>query len=328
METSTARANDDQKEKPNERFPIRTVSSLTGINSVTLRAWERRYKLIRPKRTDTGHRVYDQEDIDRINQAIGLVKKGVTISQAAKMINNGLELPVNAIETDHQTWLAYRQRILTAITTFDEALLEDVYQQALSHHPVQTVTRMLIIPSLKELGSRWENAEGGIAEEHFFSVFLRNKIGARFHHRSRNNTGPKLLCACLPNESHEIGILLFALAANENNYRQVMLGANVPLLELPIAVKRAQADAIVLSGKTELPLRVIDTELRYLTKAVEIPVFLGGEVIENKVELIETAGAIPMAANIQDSLQILDQHMNSRQRMPTQSAQPTSLSLV
>ena len=41
-----------------ELFPIRTVSAETGVNPITLRAWERRYGLVNPRRTDTGHRLY------------------------------------------------------------------------------------------------------------------------------------------------------------------------------------------------------------------------------------------------------------------------------
>ncbi len=301
----------EAEEEPSEFFPIRTVSALTGVNSVTLRAWERRYNLITPIRTPSGHRLYSQEDIDKINKAIGLLEKGMSISQAGQIINNQLKIP-EGIQDSTEIWKSYRERIMEAVMVFDEVLLDEIYQQALSFHPVQTVTRMLIIPSLRELGTRWKYAEGGVAEEHFFSVFLRNKLGARFHHRSRNNTGPKLLGACLPHETHETGLLLFALAADEQNYRQVLLGASMPLQELPVAAKRANADAIVLSGKTEPPLRVLETELPYLTKQIEIPVFVGGDVSSQFNDIVVQANAIPLGTNIDKSLQKLDHHLKNR----------------
>ena len=76
-ETRTAPRPTDES----ELFPIRTVASLTGVNAITLRAWERRYGLIKPVRTDSGHRLYTQVDIDTIHQVVALLDKGVAISQ-------------------------------------------------------------------------------------------------------------------------------------------------------------------------------------------------------------------------------------------------------
>ena len=66
---------------------------------------------------------------------------------------------------------------------------------------------------------------GWRAQEHFFSLYLRDKFSARTHHRNRNNSGPKLLADCLPGEQQEVGVLLFALATHEQDYRLVLLGA-------------------------------------------------------------------------------------------------------
>ena len=66
-------------------YPIRTVSSLTGVNSITLRAWERRYGLIKPVRTPKGHRLYTQNDIDLIQQVLELLDKGISIGQVCQL---------------------------------------------------------------------------------------------------------------------------------------------------------------------------------------------------------------------------------------------------
>lgn len=67
----------------NGLYPIRTVAALTGINAVTLRAWERRYGLIRPRRTPRGHRLYSRQDIERIQRTVELLDRGLAISQIA-----------------------------------------------------------------------------------------------------------------------------------------------------------------------------------------------------------------------------------------------------
>ena len=70
--------NNDNKEI---LYPIRTVAAITGVNPVTLRAWESRYGLVRPRRTAKGHRLYSNREIDVINETLALLDKGVAISQ-------------------------------------------------------------------------------------------------------------------------------------------------------------------------------------------------------------------------------------------------------
>ena len=80
------------------------------------------------------------------------------------------------------------------------------------------------------------------------SLYPRNKFGARFHHRNRNNSGPKLLAACLPGEQHRDGGLLFVLATHEQGYRLVLLGADMPCA----GATRSQriAESLKLTGTT------------------------------------------------------------------------------
>ena len=280
---------------PGELFPIRTVSSLTGVNVITLRAWERRYGLIKPVRTPTGHRLYRREDIDRIHSAVALLDKGVAISQVKNSLDHAT--PRTAPRTV-SPWARYQARMVAAIARFDEDDLEDAYNDALGLHTIEQVTQGLLIPLLQELGRRWESREGSVAEEHFFGVYLRNKLGARFHHRARSSTGARLLAACLPGEQHEVGLLLFALAAHDSGLRPVLLGANMPLVELAVPVKRADCHAIVLSGSLTPEPQVLREELPDLVAAAGVPVFVGGMTSVRERDAIVSAGAIPLGNDI------------------------------
>jgi DNA-binding transcriptional MerR regulator len=284
-------AKKDPSQTSGELFPIRTVASLTGVNAITLRAWERRYGLIRPVRTPTGHRLYRRDEIDLIHRVVAQLDKGISISQVRRALDHaapGNELP------EGSPGQRYQKRMIAAITRFDDEELEDIYNDAMSVHPIEQVTLQVLIPLLQELGERWESTAGTIAEEHFFGVYLRNKLGARFHHRPRSKNGPRLLSACLPGEQHEIGFLLFALTAFEHDLRPVLLGANMPLSELPAAVKRAQCQAIVLSGSMSPAASVLAEDLPALVAAAGVPVFVGGMASVRERDAIVSAGAIPL----------------------------------
>jgi DNA-binding transcriptional MerR regulator/methylmalonyl-CoA mutase cobalamin-binding subunit len=291
---------------PDGLLPIRTVSNLTGVNPVTLRAWERRYGLIEPIRTPKGHRLYALTDVDLIHQIVTLLNNGMSISQVSQVLNRDQPMDQRGHNQAHDPWTRYRQRLVQAIIHFDERVLNQIYNEALSLYPIEVVTHQLIVPLLRELGERWEQGQGSVAEEHFFSVFMRNKLGARFHHHSRDVHGPKLLAACLPGEHHEVGILLFALAALDHGYRVVLLGANTPLTALPPVVEQTACQAVVLSGSQGTPPALVQKELPRLVQQVETPVFVGGQVTHRYAQELPSSGAIALGDDFGSALRAID----------------------
>ena len=143
-----------------------------------------------------------------------------------------------------------------AIAQFDERELDQVYDEALSIHPIEKITRNMILPLLVHLGERWQNLPGAIAEEHFFAMYLRSKLGARLQHRMRYATGPRIVAACAPGEQHEIGLLLFALEAHQAGLQTVLLGADTPLEDVAIAQRRSGGDAVVISSSDRTGRRI------------------------------------------------------------------------
>ena len=206
---------------------------------------------------------------------------------------------------DADKWKDYLNSMMAAIISFDEERLEEIYNEALSLYPIGVVTRRLLAPLLVELGLRWENGEGNIAEEHFFAFYLRNKLGARYHHRGRGNQGPLILVAGLPGEHHEIGLLLFALAAHESGYRVLPLGANMPLRDLSVVASKKGCAAIVLSGAIEPSKKTLDQELPDLVDVSVAPVLIGGLSSVYACDAIGRAGAEALGRDIEHGLQRL-----------------------
>jgi len=305
-------ATETYNEHENGLFPIRTVSAATGVNSITLRAWERRYKLIVPKRTPKGHRLYTKEDIESINRITALLNQGIAISQVKPLLiqeqtpNAG---PVGVISED--VWSKYQDMMLEAINNFDENRLDNIYNDALSLYPIDIMSSRLINPLLQLLGKRWKDSETGIAEEHFFSVYLRNKLGSRIQHTSLRTTGPKLLIACLPGEQHETGMLLFSLAALNHGYRTLILGANLPLSQIPAVIKKRQCDAIVLSGHSRPAKGLFQEQLPKLISEVSIPLFIGGALAVRYHDEIKSLNAIPTGTDIPAGLATIAKTLNA-----------------
>ncbi len=300
-------------EKPSgPLLPIRTVASLTGINPVTLRAWERRYNLITPQRTPKGHRLYTEEDVELIRHVLELLDQGIAISQVKPLLEQAPgQVPAVAVADTGEVWRSYQNKMLLAVENFDEHALDTVYNDALSLYPVDVIIQRLISPLLRTFGERWKERDTGIAEEHFFSVYLRNKLGTRIHHMNQRSNGPLLLLACLPGEFHEVGLLLFALAAVNYGYRVLVLGANMPLDQLPAVMQRKTCDGVVLSGSARPARGIINSDLPALVGQTAVPVFVGGRIATKHQDKIESAGAICLGESIGTGLRMLSEHIKT-----------------
>jgi DNA-binding transcriptional MerR regulator len=280
------------------QYPIRTIAELTGIPSTTLRAWERRYGLLKPARTPKGHRLYSSEDIELIRKISNLLKHNHSISEAIRMVRNpdqaGLLPPLQG----ENHWRGFQQQLLNAIEVFNDQNLDKVYNDALAIYPIDRVTEQVIIPVMKILGERWRERDAGIAEEHFFSAFLRNKLGARFHHDTHRSRGRRILVACLPDEYHELGVLLYCIAAIGRGYRILYLGTDTPLEQIPPVVERSQVAAVLLSGsrRDDWDDRLASALDRCIQR-LDIPVMLGGELSEYYADNIRQLDASPLGTD-------------------------------
>jgi DNA-binding transcriptional MerR regulator len=294
-----------------EKLPIRTVAALTGVNAITLRAWERRYGLIRPVRTPKGQRLYTHEDVERIRRVLALVERGVPISQTRALLDVDAPSQTSGSRHSQNRWRAYLERMTIAVTRFDESELDHVYDEALSVHPIEHVTKHLLLPLLAQLGERWKSLTGAIAEEHFFTTYLRSKLGARIQQRMRYSTGPRIIVAGVPGERHEIGMLLFALEARMAGLHPIVLGADTPFEDLVIAQRHSGSKAIVISSSIGPAPGLLERELPNLVRQAGVPVFLGGATAKIRRPYVAAAGAIPVGTEIEDAVRLIAARVGS-----------------
>ena len=128
-----------------ELFPIREVSRLTGVNAVTLRAWERRYGLIQPIRTDSGHRLYSQADINEIRRILGWLERGVAISKVGSILARGDALSGQAGGAV-DACLRWQNQIRLAVQHFDVAGLNRLYDEVFAASTLDQVFADVFMP--------------------------------------------------------------------------------------------------------------------------------------------------------------------------------------
>ena len=295
-------------------YPIRKISELTGINPVTLRAWERRHGLIKPERTPKGHRLYTDEHVQLIRRILALVDQGISIGQVKRMLKDesqSANQEADTASTAIDPWEDYRSRMLQAIAHFDDVALDNSYNDCLSLYPVELVTRLLLLPLLHELRQRQARQPLSDPETHFFHTYLRNKLGARFHHMNGQARGHRLLAACLPGEFSEVELLLFSLAALTRGYRIILLGPNVSLESLPLTMERSRCKALVLFGSIEPPAALLGTHLPAMAQKIPPPIFIGGNFAHGHVEELRKCGLVPLVTDIGSAVMQIDDRLET-----------------
>jgi len=291
-----------------EQVPIRTVASVTGVNAITLRAWERRYGLIRPLRTPKGHRLYTHEHVEQIRRVLVLVERGVPISRVREL----LDAETAPRHRGRGPWPGYLDRMAAAIARFDEPEMDRIYNEILSVHSIDRITTHLILPLLGRLGERWGRLAGAVAEEHFLATYLRSKLGARLQHSMRYATGPQVVAACAPGEHHELGLLLFALEAQAANLRILLLGADTPFEDVAIAQRRSGSDAVVISSSVDPAPGLLERALPKLVRHAAVPVFVGGSTAVLHRQSITAAGATPLGIEVEDGVRLIKATLDHR----------------
>lgn len=291
-----------------DTFPIRILSEKTGVPSATIRAWERRYNILPAQRTASGHRHYNEDDAVYVSHLVACMDQGMTISKAIREVDNQLQqgrtLTAQVRNTQSSQWQYYVDEMLLAVAQFNSERLNQTYQQAMALFAVDVVTEKVLCPTLVRLGQRWQERSAGIAEEHFFSAYLRNKIGARLHHH-RSSNGTVIVMACVPGERHELGLLLFALYAQSKDYQVVYLGADLPLDQLVSVVTQTKASAVVLSSTADQLNQQQGMQLTQLTAEVDVPVMLGGNYKQSKDTKIDEI--VMLGADFSVAVKQLDQ---------------------
>ncbi|MFA5679240.1 MAG: MerR family transcriptional regulator [Pseudomonas sp.] len=267
-----------------ELLPIRDVVRLTGVNPVTLRAWERRYGLIEPLRTEGGHRLYSQQDVDTIRNIMSWTERGIAVSKVGELLERSKLLSAGAEEgastgqsgTDlaagGATLLHGKNDLLQAVANFDEPRLEQLYGQLFATCKTSLLFEELLLPVWHEL--LHQSGFGQRSQWLFYDAFLRARVLQRLH-LARRPTEPVILLAALPEQCRELELLVTGLLLDDDTLGVHVLALGQPLDELPLLCQAIQPSALVLYA----PAPLAENHRRQLARlvlAIDCPLALAG----------------------------------------------------
>lgn len=238
-----------------ERYTISDLEKLTGIMAGTIRIWERRYRIIKPHRTDTNRRWYDSDDLKRILNISILYRKGIKISKIATFSGPEIEEKVKLLTRESSDTETQIDSLIVAMSDLDEERINDILMRSVINRGFEPTFTTVVFPFLRRVGIMWHTGSVDIGAEHFVSnIFRKRLISAIDTLTPPANPDAKKFLMYLPeNELHEMGLLFYAYIIRRRGHSVLYLGQSTPFNGLQDIVERWHPDFLVTGALTNLP---------------------------------------------------------------------------
>ncbi|WP_143310308.1 MerR family transcriptional regulator [Chitinophaga vietnamensis] len=284
------------------RFTIKDIENFTGIKAHTIRIWEQRYQLFKPKRKDTNHRVYDSDDLKALLRIAYLYHHGIKISRIASLSEaeqNNISLE---IASESHGYEIHINDLINATLDYDTLRFQTLLDKLLQQEGFETGITKVIYPFLEKIGVLWLTGSISAAQEHFCSNIIRNKMIVAIEQQSMNYASDEHFLLFLPEgEFHEIPLLFTHYLLKKNGRMVTNFGANVSVEDLlPFLAQRKVTHIYthLLTSMTQQALEAFVQALYQLYPQVEIwlsgppsrlpaiPVYKNVRVIRSMSELL------------------------------------------
>lgn len=242
-------------------YPMRVVTRLTGLQPDTIRAWERRYHAVSPRRTDGNTRMFTADDVRRLTLLREVTELGHPIGQVADLTTTALEdliaddarAEARPAATGEQGLALIVEQYLGAVGRFDARRAQEILLRAAAVLPARDFLFDVALPIVREVGQRWAHAALGVAQEHLVSAQVRGLL-MTFTRMYPPDPGARRVVVTTPEgQRHEFGALVGALLAAVRGLEVIYLGTDLPDPDLRWAVEMSQAHVLLLSTAVALP---------------------------------------------------------------------------
>ena len=251
-------------------YSIKQASIRSGVSVPLIRAWERRYGVVSPRRTPSGYRLYDDGAIATLLRVRELIESGWSASEASRAILAG-EIPVIAAsaamlaalsgEAGHTRQVELIERFIGAATVVDISATGAVLDEIFALGSFESIVDDLLMPALVALGRAWSEGRLDVAAEHAASAAVHRRLAALYEAAAVVGDAG-VVVGLPPGARHELGALAFAVAVRRQGVGVLYLGADVPVAGWVHVMRQDRARlaviAIVQQADQAMALQVVD----------------------------------------------------------------------
>jgi len=241
-------------------YNLKAVIKEVGLSPAVLRAWERRYGLLKPQRSPGGHRLYSRQDIEMLKWLVERQMEGLSISSAVEMwksqqsnyqdILRQFQATMPVVEASGTLIDQLRNAWLAACMAFDDQSASRALDQVFAIAPPETICTEVLQKGLVQMGDYWYTGSASIQHEHFATVIAIRRINALMAAVTPPGREGRILVACPPGEGHSFVLLLIAYLLRRRGWNVVYLGSDVPLIGLEATIQSITPILIISSAQT------------------------------------------------------------------------------
>ncbi|KIG12728.1 Transcriptional regulator, MerR family protein [Enhygromyxa salina] len=286
------------------KYRIQTVAEMTGVPAATLRAWERRYGIPSPERSDSSYRLFSDYDVSSIRRLKELCDGGMAPAEAARVVQREQSASSTPVEAD--PYGRGRDTILAAIEDFDPRGVERGVRNVMFLGSASTVYQRVLGPTMRSVGDRWHDGSFSVAQEHMATEAMLGVSRDMLRLVDPASSAPDVILACCADEDHALPLYGVAFALVQWGFRPLVLGARTPPSAIRHAVDSIQPALVCLSQSMELAAHrgreLVDA---YAEAAQSVPWIVGGAGSDQLREMVEASGGIVVGTQPLDQLESL-----------------------
>ena len=286
---------------------IKTVAIQTGLTQLIIRAWEKRYNVVTPLRTETNRRLYSDADISRLTLLRLATQAGHSIGRIANLSTEELLELIGTAGTVTRSAVIAKEEVLqetslhfyiasciAALKRFEMQALESTLFAASVAFSQPIFLEQLIAPLMREIGEQWRAGTLRIAHEHLATTVVRTILGSISQGSDVPAAMPNLVVATPRGQHHEIGALIAASTAASQGWQVTYLGPNLPAEEIVACAAQNEAKAIGLSIIYPTDDPYLTNELQKLRRGIQedVALFVGGAGAIAYDSVISSIGAV------------------------------------
>ncbi|WLR54744.1 MerR family transcriptional regulator [Mesobacillus subterraneus] len=264
-------------------YSIKQVSELLDIPAVTIRAWENRYNVVAPTRTEGGHRLYSQKDVETLKWLKTQVhEKNIKISDAARQLQGSPTASSPAPSSQIDKYGELKEKLYQALINLDTQEANQIADLAFSLYDFEEVFHHILVHVLYKVGDEWENGSISVAQEHFATQFIINRCTQFLRVLPVNPSLPKVLAFCPEGEQHQIGLMVFSLFLKKKDHDVIYLGPNTPLEGLADLIKLKNIKVVSISMTNPNPIKKVEDWIQSCLKIdPSLKFIVGGSCVKD-----------------------------------------------
>ncbi len=291
----------------NYKYPIKVVSQMTGLSVHVIRAWEKRYNVVEPDRTDTNRRLYSEVDIEKLKLLNDALHLGHHIGGIANLSLSELK---NLLSKESRSTVEIKNGLssvssegsldeifsecIEAIKNYDAKKLESVLLNSSTRLTQPVLLENLVVPLVYKIGELWHSGEIRVANEHLASSVIRGFLFNLLESYSVSDSAPVVISATPRGQDHELGALIVGVVAASSGWKVIYLGSNLPAEEIGAVVSYLNARVVALSIVYPNDDALLPRELRKIKQILPpgVSIIAGGRSANGYLDVLDEIGAL------------------------------------